>query len=138
MITHGMAPKSILKSSLIPLPKGARLNLADSDMYRSIAISSLICKLLDNIIIKRQCEPLSTSNYQFGFKANCSTALCSTMVNETIQYYVENGNKSVYLLMLDASKAFDRVSYYMLFKLLLKRNVCPRIIKLLFYMYINQ
>ena len=36
---------------------------------------------------------------------------------------------SVGLLLLDASKAFDKVSFDMLFELLLKRNVCPRIIK---------
>ena len=30
------------------------------------------------------------------------------MVPQTIQYYTENGCKGVYLLLLDASKAFDR------------------------------
>ena len=42
------------------------------------------------------------------------------------------------LLLLDASKAFDKVSFEMLFELLLKINVCPRTIKLLLYMYVNQ
>ena len=30
------------------------------------------------------------------------------MVNETIQYYIENGGQAVYLLLFDASKAFDK------------------------------
>ena len=55
------------------------------------------------------------------------------MVNETIQYYIENGGQAVYLLLLDASKAFDKVSYEKLFELLLARNVCPKIVKLLYY-----
>ena len=41
-------------------------------------------------------------------------------------------------MLLDASKAFDRVSYDIMFKLLLERNVCPRIFRLLYYMYTNQ
>ena len=50
------------------------------------------------------------------------------MVNETIQYYTEKGGRAVYLLLLDASKAFDKVSYEKLFELLLARNVCPKIV----------
>ena len=60
------------------------------------------------------------------------------MVNETIQYYTENGGNLVYLLLLDATKAFDKVSYKVLFDVLLYKNVCPRIVNLLYYMYSNQ
>ena len=60
------------------------------------------------------------------------------MVNETIQYYIENGGQAVYLLLLDVSKAFDKVSYEKLFELLLARNVCPKIVKLLYYMYTHR
>ena len=66
------------------------------------------------------------------------TVLCSTMVNETIQYYTENGGSPVYLLLLDATKAFDKVSFKVLFDVLLDKNVCPRIVNLLYYMYTNQ
>ena len=41
-------------------------------------------------------------------------------------------------MLLDVSKAFYKVSYDMLFQLLIDRNVCPRVIRLLFYMYTNQ
>ena len=77
-------------------------------------------------------------NYQFGFKAQSSTILCTTMVNDTIQYYIENGGPAVYLLLLDAFKAFDKVSFEKLFELLVARNVCPKIVKLLYYMYTHQ
>ena len=77
---------------------------------------------------------------QFDFKAKSSTVLCTTMVNETIQYYIQNVGQAVYLhvLLLDASKAFDKVSYEKLFTFLLARNVCPKIVKLLYYMYTHQ
>ena len=60
------------------------------------------------------------------------------MVTETIQYYTENGCKGVFLLLLDVSKAFDKVVFHMLFNELSKKNVCTKIIKLLLYMYTNQ
>ena len=97
-----------------------------------------LSEILDNVIIKRQEDFLSTSNYQFGFKAKSSTVLCTTMVNETIQYYTEKGGRVVYLLLLDAFKAFDKVSYKKLFEMLLARNVCPKIVKLLYYMYTHR
>ena len=101
-------------------------------------ISSVIGKILDHIIIDRQSEFLKTSDYQCGFKPKSSTILCSTMVNETIQYYTENGGKRVYVLLLDATKAFDKVSFKVLFDLLLDKNVCPKIVQLLYFMYTNQ
>ena len=52
---------------------------------------------------------------QLGFKPKSLTVLCSTMVNETIQYYTENGGSPVYLLLLDVTKAFDKVSFKVLF-----------------------
>ena len=36
------------------------------------------------------------------------------------------------------TKAFDKVSYKVLFDILLEKNVCPRIVNMLYYMYSNQ
>ena len=138
MVFHGFCPPSFICANIIPIPKGSKVNLSNSDKYRSIAISSLLGKILDHIIIERQSEALKTSHYQYGFKPNSSTVLCSTMVNETVQYYTENGGKPVYVLLLDASKAFDKVAFNVLFNELKNRSVCPRITKLLYYMYTNQ
>ena len=71
-------------------------------------------------------------------QSQSSTILCTTMVKETIQYCSENGGKPVHLLLLDARKAFDNVAYDMLFKVLTEKNVCPKIVRLLLYMYTNQ
>ena len=136
IINHGYAPATFLQSNMVPIPKGARANVTDSNMYRSIAISSIMSKILDNVILEQQQSSLATSSYQFGFKSKA--VLCTTMMVESIQYYLEKEDNSVCLLLLDASKAFDKVLFDMLFELLLKRNVCLRIIKLLLYMYVNQ
>ena len=56
---------------------------------------------------------------------------------EIVKYY--NFNKSnVFVLMLDASKAFDRVNYCTLFVELLKRDMSPIVLILLLYMYTSQ
>ena len=41
-------------------------------------------------------------------------------------------------ITLVITKAFGKVSYKILFDILLKKNVCPRIVNLLYYMYSNQ
>ena len=123
MICHSYALFSFTKSSIIPIPKGTKATLTDSDKYQSIAISSILSKVLDYIIIDNQKLALQTSNYQFGFKSKSSTVLCTTMVTETIQCYTENGRKSLYLLLLD-SKAFDKVVFHMLFNVIIYDNFC--------------
>ena len=121
MICHGFAPQAFICAIIIPIPKGSQASLTCSDQYRSIAISSVIGKIPDHVIIDRLSDCLKTSDCQFRFKSKSSTVLCSTMVNETIQYYIEKSSKRIYLLLLDATKAFDKVSYKVLFYILLKK-----------------
>ncbi len=40
--------------------------------------------------------------------------------------------------MIDARKAFDRVNYFKLFRILFEKNLCPLYCRLLLNMYINQ
>ena len=63
--------------------------------------------------------------------------MCTFMVQHTISHYLTN-NSNVNVLMLDASKAFDRVHYIHLFKKLISRGMCPIITRLLLNMYIHQ
>ena len=114
------------------------MNLSDSDKYRSIAISSLLGKIPDHIIIVKQSDAPITSQHEYGFKANSSTVLCSTMVIETVQYYTENRTRPVYVLLLDTPiKAFDKVAFNVLFNELQDRAVCPRIIYCILCIQIN-
>lgn len=55
-------------------------------------------------------------------------------MSETIQCYQSRGS-NVYMLLLDIPKAFDKVGYSKLFKLL-ERIICPLIIRLLLNMYL--
>ena len=51
---------------------------------------------------------------QFGFKEHSSTAKCTFALTETVKYFRKN-NPNVYGMLLDATKAFDKVNYVKLF-----------------------
>ena len=91
---------------------------------RAIALSSILGKLLDNIIITSQRNVIKTSDFQFGYKSNCSIIMCSTLVIETIEYFTQL-QSHVYVIFIDASKAFDRLCHIELFNILSERNMCP-------------
>ena len=59
------------------------------------------------------------------------------MVTEVIDYYKNNGNP-VYMCMLDASRALDRVNLLTLFKTLYYRGICPIYLRLLMKIYEEQ
>ena len=125
MLYYGYAPQLFLRSTMIPIPNGGKVCSTNADLYRSIAISSILSKILDYVISDQQVDSLATSDYQFDFKSYSSTMLCSTMLIEIIQYYDENGRQAVDVLFLDASKAFDRVCYSELFNILLDKKYVP-------------
>ena len=90
MLTHGVAPQGLLLSTLVPIPKNKRGNRCDSNNYRQIAISSFLGKIFDTIILDKQQMSLETDVLQFGFKKNSSTVICTSILKETIDYYIEN------------------------------------------------
>ena len=108
MLCHGYAPTSFLHG--IPIPKNAKLNLSSTCNYRAIALSRMFSKILDTIIMSLQSEYLMTSELQFGVNEHSSTIMCSTLLVETVEYYVSN-NSTVYVILIDASKAFDRLPF---------------------------
>ena len=137
MLSHQEVPQQALLSVLRPIPKNRKKSLNESSNYRSIAISSILLKVLDNVILFSHSHVLCTSDLQFGFKPKHSTTQCTFIVNEVVDYYTSGGS-SVYVTLLDASKAFDKVNYVRLFTLLLKRGLCPLLIKFLLQMYTHQ
>ena len=137
MLIHGIAPDDLLLGTMIPLIKNSRGSKQSSDNYRSLTIGTSLSKLLDIVILNRQADVLDTSELQFGFKEKSSTTMCTFMVLETIAYYKSRGSK-VHMVLLDASKAFDRVDYIKLFDKLIDRGMCPLTVRLLLNMYTHQ
>ena len=136
-ITHGITPNNMLSGTLIPIPKNAKKSLSDCSNYRAIALGNLLCKLLDIIVMSKNYHVFSSSALQFGFKKQHSTTQCTFVMEEVVEFY--NAHKSpVFIVALDASKAFDKVEYCKLFNLLLARNICPLYARLLLYLYTQQ
>ena len=137
MLIHGSSPDELLTATIVPIPKDKKKSLCQSSNYRGIALSSIVGKVLDLIVLDNNKEILQSSELQFGFKPKHSTSQCTMVLNEIIEYYHSN-NTDTFVMMLDASKAFDRVNYYQLFNLLVNKRLCPMIIKLLLHLYLNQ
>ena len=137
MIIHGMSPKDMLKSVMLPIVKNKKVQRNRSDNFRAVCLQSVLCKLLDLIVLNREEQKLITSELQFGFKSKHSTALATSVLLQTVDYYIDNGGQ-VYGMALDATKAFDRVEYAKLFQLLLLRDMNPLYIRLILEMYVNQ
>jgi hypothetical protein len=108
-----------------------------SRSYSQPTLSSIMGRILDNIILTRYSTLLVSSDLQFGFKRKRSTAMCSMVAKEVISHYTEHGS-DVFCSFLDASKAFDKVHYCKLFSLLLNRQIPSLIIRVLLNIYTGQ
>ena len=124
-------------ATLVPIVKDKLGDICSSKNYRSIAISSLVLKLIDWIIIDKYGHLLHTNEFQFGFQSSSSTSLCSWLVFETIDHYLRNGSV-VYGCLLDCTKAFDTIEHSILFEKLLNAGLPPIILRILIYIYRNQ
>ena len=63
--------------------------------------------------------------------------MCILLMEDTISLYTSS-NSTVHCIFLDSSKAFDRVEYCKLFKLLMDRHVPPHVTRILLSMYTGQ
>ena len=124
-ISHGHVSEFLLLSTLIPIIKNKMGDITSSDNYRSIAISSLILKIFDNVILSSFSENLELDELQFGYQTGVSTSMCTWLAVETIEYFNRNGS-DVYTCLMDMSKAFDTVRHSLLFQKLLDHGLPPR------------
>ena len=89
--------------------------------YRPIAITSVFSKMQELLIpVRYESVLFKTTRNQFGFKKGSSTDLCVFAFKEIVQMY-HSQSSSIYICFIDASKAFDCVSHWILFEKLLCR-----------------
>ena len=120
MIIHGHIPPMFLLCSLIPIIKDNKASKMTSSNYRLIAITSLMLKILDHVVLDLFGSELTPSYHQFGFQKGKSTSLCTWTVMETINYFTNRGSP-IFLCLLDLTKAFDFVKLSTLFEKLSKK-----------------
>ena len=137
MIIHGIAPSDFLIGTMIPIIKDHRKSCKKFDNYRTLTLGTIMSKIFDIIILEKHNSYFNTSEMQYGFKCKSSTVMSTFMVNQTISHYLSRGS-NVNVLMLDASKAFDKIDFVKLFDKLVKRGLSPIVIRLILNMYIGQ
>ena len=134
---HGDFSADILVCAFLPLLKGSLKDDTKSDNYRAIALSSLILKVIDNIILIVWGDLLSSDCLQFGFKAGTGTSPCSWAVLEVVSMY-HRQKCSVKAACLDLSKAFDQCLFSALFLKILNHGVPAIVVRGLLSMYSMQ
>ena len=74
---HSHVSLVLLLSTLIPLVKDKLASINTSKNYRSVAISSILLKLLDWVVIFLDGESLGLNELQFAYQTGCSTVMCT-------------------------------------------------------------
>ena len=136
-LIHGHVTYFLLLATLVPLIKDKLGSLNSSKNYRTIAISSLILKLLDWIILILFGSKLGIDDLQFAYQPGVSANMCTWTVIETVSYFLRNGG-NVYCCLMDMTKAFDLVKHSILFKKFLIAGLSVIFVRLLIFIYINQ
>ena len=129
-LSHGYLPPAMIKTTIVPIVKNNCGNISESNNYRPIALATIISRLFESVLLLKCKNYLSTCSNQFSLKKGHSTDLCIYALKKHIEYY-KNRNTSVFVTMLDASKAFDRVNFWLLFQKLLSRKVPLFIVRIL-------
>ena len=114
-LQQGKLPNDWKRAIVAPLFK--KNNRNDPVNYRPISLTSVCCKLLERIIHSNIMSHLNNCNIlsdvQFGFRRRRSAEL---QLLRTVNDFVLNLNnkKQTHIILLDLSKAFDKVSHHCL------------------------
>ena len=137
MLVHGYLPKDCMVTTLMPILKSKSGDISDKNNYRPIALGTVCSKILERVLLVRIEDYLYTADNQFGFKKKHGTDTCIAALKEIVNYY-KRLSSPLFICFLDASKAFDRVNHWVLFKKLINRKVPSLIVRLLLFWYRNQ
>lgn len=136
-MNHSYLPSNKLRTIVVPILKNKTGDISDPANYRPISLATIIAKILDSVLDTRLDNWLSIHDAQFGFKPRLSTERAIYGLKQTVQYYVDRGTP-VYACFLDLSRAFDLVSYEVLWEKLREVSVPSEVLCLFKYWYSNQ
>ena len=86
---------------------------AETKNYRGIAGSILVLKLSDKVILIVWGS--NSGSLQLGYKCGSSTAQCSYVMMETVNYFLKNGSNPI-MVALDMSSAFEKCHFDFMFQ----------------------
>ncbi len=137
MIQHGHIPQSFMDTIIIPLIKDKKGDIGSSDNYRPIALTSVLSKVFESVMLEKCKSKLDTTPHQYGYKPKHGTELSIFTLKQIIDFYRTNSS-TTYVCYLDLSKAFDRIDHEILLRKLGNRNVPSVVIRLLKVWFMTQ
>ena len=136
VLIHGSTSSSLLVCAILLLIKNKNGATDDSNNYRGIALSSILLKVFDWVVLILFDRELVNDENQFGYLEESSANMCTWTAIETINHFVKKGSP-VYACLLDYRKAFDYCNHVIMFKNLLNRNINRVFIRLIIVMYLQ-
>ena len=134
---HETVSLNLLACAFLPLLRSSVKNPAEANSYRAIAGSSLLLKLLDQVILQLWEHLLTSDSLQFGYKTGFSTTQCTWLVVEVASYFLRKGTPCI-VTLLDCTKAFDKCKFDILFGKLVERGLPAVVTRVLLYVYEEQ
>ena len=104
-----------MKTALVPIIKSKTGDTGDKNNYRPVALVTAASKIFEICLLEILEMYLITHDHLFGFKSKHSADMCIFSAKSIMKYYTEHGSL-VFTCFLDASKAFDRINHWTLFR----------------------
>ena len=136
-LIHGHVTNILLLATLVPLIKDKLGSPNSSKNYRSIAISSILLKLIDWIFLLLFGVHFGLNDFQFAYQAGCSTTMCTWAVLETVELFLNNGSE-VFSCAMDMTKAFDLTLHSLLFRKMIAAGFPVIFVRLFIFIYVQQ
>ena len=136
-LVHGHVTIVLLLATLVPIIKDKLGSINTSKNYRSIAISSILLKLIDWVFLILFGATFNLNDFQYAYQAGSSTTMCTWAVLETVDYFLKNKSE-VFSCAMDMTAAFDMTLHSLLFSKMLTGGFPPVFLRLFIFVYVNQ
>lgn len=136
-IAHSYLPEDLMRTTVVPIVKNRTGDLSDRSNYRPISLATTIAKIFDSVLNSVLEEHCTLHHGQHGFTRGLSTETAMLSLKHTVKYYTDR-RTPVYACFLDLSKAFDMVSYDILWRKLKDAGLPDGYTDLLKFWYCNQ
>lgn len=136
-VSHSYLPDDFMKTVVVPVVKNKTGDVADKSNYRPISLATVIAKVFDGLLNTQLNRYVALHDNQFGFRPQLSTESAILCLKHTIKYYTTR-KTPVYACFLDLSKAFDLVSYDLLWEKLRDIGLPQELVNMFKYWYAHQ
>ena len=99
ILYHSYLPSKLMDTVIIPIVKDKKGDLGSKNNFRPIALTTIISKLFEVLILNRYGDLLQSTDNQFGYKKKHATDLCVYTLKQVVDYYRSNSSP-VYICFL--------------------------------------